>query len=138
MLCPSCSGELRPCRTTHGVVWLCDPCSAGATTLGVFRRVAPRPFVNHLWQAGRAHGQPSARRCPSCTQALLELDASRVELSPSLLLCCRCFLVWLEEPTLEAFRLGRQRLGSGAREVAATIPMRAIGEPDRGFALLES
>lgn len=131
MLCASCSGELRAQRTDHGLVWLCGSCVAGATTLGVIRKVAPKDFVNHLWQAGYAHDRPSAQRCPSCTQPLLELDGARVELSPSMLLCCRCYLVWLERATLEAFRLAEQRVRSVAREAAALSRVEALGEPQR-------
>lgn len=116
--CAACSGELRASRTDHGIVWLCASCVAGATTLGVLRKVSPRAFVNHLWQAAQAHGRRSPKRCPSCTQPLLDLDGSQVELSPPLLVCRHCFLVWLERRTLEAFRLDAQRLRSPLREAA--------------------
>jgi Zn-finger nucleic acid-binding protein len=131
MLCASCSGELQARRTDHGVVWLCGSCVAGATTVGVLRKVAPRSFINHLWQAGLTHGRPSTRRCPSCTQPLLELDGAQVELSPSLQLCCRCYLVWLDRSSLKAFRLDEQRLHSAAREAAALFEVEALGEPER-------
>jgi hypothetical protein len=131
MLCAACASELRPARTDHGVVWLCASCAAGATTLGVLRKVAPRSFVHHLWQAAQAHGRPSRKRCPSCTQPLLELDGSCVDLSPALLVCCRCFLVWLEEPTLAAFRLEERRLRSAVREAEAHTRAEALAEPGR-------
>jgi hypothetical protein len=131
MRCASCSEELRPRRTEHGIVWLCGSCVAGATTLGVLRKVAPRPFINHLWQASQLHGRASAKRCPSCTQPLLDLDGTGVALSPSLLVCCRCLLVWLEKPSLEAFRLEKQRVRSAVREAEAHARVVAASEPER-------
>jgi Zn-finger nucleic acid-binding protein len=112
-------------------VWLCDACLAGATTVGVLRKVAPRAFVHHLWQAGLAQGRASTRRCPSCTQPLLELDGSRVELSPALLLCCRCFLVWLERPSLQAFGLERRPGRAAGRAAAAIGQATGRSEPER-------
>jgi hypothetical protein len=129
--CALCSADLEPCHTDHGVVWICRPCEAGATTLGVLRQVAPRPCINHLWQAARTLGLPSAKSCPSCTQPLLELDAPSVESSPSFLVCCHCFLVWLERPALRALRLTQPRVRSAVREAAALAEVGGLTEQAR-------
>jgi len=89
---------------------------AGATTLGVLRHVAPKAFINHLWQAARLHGSLSSKICPSCTQPLIELRPPQVVIEPALDVCCRCFLIWMERPTLEALRVQPPRpraLGAG-------------------------
>jgi len=106
MLCASCSSALGPRRTEHGVVWVCDRCGTGAATLGVIRKVVPRGFLQHLWQAAQQHGRPSAQRCPSCTQPLDTFDGSPVEMSPALAVCRHCYFVVLERTALAAYRLG--------------------------------
>ena len=100
MLCAACSTALRPRGTPYGVVWVCARCGAGAATVPVIRRVVPRGFVQHLWQAARLHGRPSAQRCPSCTQPLSTFDGSPVEVSPVVSVCCHCFFVVLERSAL--------------------------------------
>lgn len=83
----------------------CETCFAGATTLSVLKRVAPREFINHLWQAGRKVGKPSGKACPSCTQPLVELRPPEIEITPKIDLCLHCFLVWMERDTLRAVPL---------------------------------
>jgi hypothetical protein len=131
MLCACCSQPLEYRRTTHGIVWVCPPCLAGATTLGVIRSVAPREFVNHLWQAARRASTASAKRCPSCTQPLTDLSGAVAELRPSLEVCCRCFLIWLDQPALSALRLDRARTRSIAAEAEALHRIDALVEPLR-------
>jgi hypothetical protein len=117
MRCPTCAGPLVSQPGRHGIVWVCGACVAGATTLGVLRHVAPKAFINHLWQAARLHGSLSAKACPSCTQPLLELRPPQVVIEPRLEVCCRCFLIWMERPTLETLRVQPGRppaLGTGA------------------------
>jgi hypothetical protein len=105
MRCATCSGPLVSQPGRHGIVWVCGACVAGATTVGVLRHVAPKAFINHLWQAARLHGSLSAKACPSCTQPLLELRPPQVVIEPRLEVCCRCFLIWMERPTLLALRM---------------------------------
>jgi hypothetical protein len=100
MLCPSCSSELRPRGSAHGIVWICDACGTAAATLPVLRRAAPRAFAQHLWQAALAHGKPGAQRCPSCTQPLLDFAGSPVTVAPVVSLCCRCYFVVFERSAL--------------------------------------
>jgi hypothetical protein len=52
-----------------------------------------------------------------------------VEFSPSLLLCCRCFLVWLDRPALQALRLAQPRVRSAIREAGALAEARALAAP---------
>jgi hypothetical protein len=105
MPCSECGEPLEARHVAHGTVWVCTPCGAGAATLGVIRRVAPRDFVRHLWQAARLHGRASARRCPSCEQPLLTFRDSKAAVSPEVEVCCRCFFVWLSRRTLASFSL---------------------------------
>ena len=120
--CALCRADLEPSRLPHGIVWICRSCEAGAVNLGVFRQVVPRGFVNHLWRAVKLYGLPSRKTCPSCAQPLLEVDAKRVQLSPALEVCCRCFLVWLERPVLARLRQRTPRLRSSIRELDAPPP----------------
>jgi Zn-finger nucleic acid-binding protein len=110
MRCASCQGPLTSQPGRHGIVWVCGRCVAGATTIGVLRHVAPRAFIHHLWQAARHHGAPSRKACPSCTQPLLELRPPQVQIQPALDVCCRCFLIWMERPALDALRMGAAAL----------------------------
>ena len=126
MRCARCAGPLAAQAGRHGLVWVCADCVAGATTLGVLRHVAPRAFINHLWQAARLHGEPSRKACPSCTQPLVELRPPKVEIEPALEVCCRCFLIWMERATLAALRVetpGRARpvLALAAGEIADAL-----------------
>jgi hypothetical protein len=100
MLCAACSAALAPRRTAYGVVWVCARCGTGAATVPVIRKVVPRGFLQHLWQAARLHGRPSTQRCPSCTQPLSTFDGSPVEVSPVVSICCHCFFVVLERSAL--------------------------------------
>ncbi len=102
--CPLCHAPLEGVTGRHGVVWVCRLCEAGATTVGVVRQVAPREFVNHLWQAAQTHGVASPLRCPSCTQALISLGPE-VAIEPAAQVCVRCFLVWLGQDSLAALPL---------------------------------
>ena len=123
MRCPICAGPLVSQPGRHGIVWVCGGCVAGATTLGVLRHVAPKAFINHLWQAARLHGSLSSKACPSCTQPLLELRPPQVVIEPALEVCCRCFLIWMERATLETLRVQPPRpkaLGAGGRSLRAT------------------
>jgi hypothetical protein len=109
MRCATCAGPLSAQGMRHGLVWVCRDCAAGATTLGVLRHVAPRAFVNQLWQAARRHGTPSRKACPSCTQPLVELRPPQVRIEPPIDVCCRCFLIWMERATLAALHAERTR-----------------------------
>ena len=108
--CPACSGPLEPCTTDHGFVWVCRACRAIAANLAVIRKVAPRQFVKYLWLAALQLGRPSRQLCPSCAQPLLSLGPE-VEVSPACKVCCRCFLIWFDEPARAAFRLSSRPAG---------------------------
>ena len=130
MRCATCGGPLTSQPGRHGIVWVCGICVAGATTIGVLRHVAPKAFINHLWQAARLHGSLSRKICPSCTQPLIELRPPQVEIEPALDVCCRCFLIWMEKPALTALAGAAPPrtilLGPGAARVPPREGQRAL------------
>ena len=93
--CPLCRSALIPAQTSHGLVWLCRRCRAGAATLPVLRQVAPKEFVNHLWQAALHDGRRSRLACPSCGQPFTTFAKGRVVMRPRLDVCTTCVWVWL-------------------------------------------
>ena len=101
MPCPTCGADLEPTQGQHGIVWLCRPCRAGAATLPILRQVAPRNFVNQLWQAALQNGVPSAQICPSCTQPFTTFTGSSARVEPNLEVCTRCYWVWLNSASLK-------------------------------------
>jgi len=105
--CPICARPLETVRGKHGVFLACVDCQAGATTLPVLKKVAPREFVDHLWQMIQRHGEPSKRSCPSCARALLEAPAE-VELEPRVDVCLPCYLVWLDATALAQAPVGER------------------------------
>lgn len=115
MPCPSCHAELEAMSSKRGIVWLCRSCHAGAATLPILRQVAPRGFVNQLWQAARLEGQASSRICPSCTQPFTTLRGSPAGITPHLEVCTRCHWVWLSRSSLASLTRLRDpdRLASG-------------------------
>lgn len=124
--CPICSDPLTLYATDHGIVWVCAACRAFGANLAVVRKVAPRPFVKHLWLAAVQLGIPSKRRCPSCAQPLLRFGAD-VEVSPSCKVCCRCFLIWFDAapdgaPVIEASDDPLARAFRAIRQLAETVP----------------
>jgi hypothetical protein len=74
----------------HGLVWVCRTCRAGAATLPILRQVAPRTFVNRVWQAALHDGRGSRILCPACRKPFIEFAGAR-----QLKVCVRCFWVWL-------------------------------------------
>jgi ribosomal protein L37AE/L43A len=118
--CPSCGAYLERGKGRHGLVWLCRACRAGAVTLPILRQVAPRAFVNGLWQAALHDGRPSAARCPACGQPFTGF--ARGDVAARIKVCVRCFWVWFGAETLLAFSapvaLPPPPLGAGARRDA--------------------
>lgn len=100
--CPLCKEALEPTKGRHGLVWVCRMCRAGAVTLPILRQVAPRPFVNQLWQAALHHGRPSRVVCPACTQPFTEFGEATAADHPQLKVCVRCFWVWLSPEGLSS------------------------------------
>jgi hypothetical protein len=114
LICAACPNELRAHGSAHGLVWICDACGTCAATVAVVRRVVPRGFVQHLWQAARTHGRPSAQRCPSCTQPLLDFAGSPVTVAPVVSVCCRCYFVVFDRSALAVGPARRPALLAGA------------------------
>jgi hypothetical protein len=100
--CPLCKEALEPAKGRHGLVWVCRTCRAGAVTLPILRQVAPRPFVNQLWQAALHHGRISKVVCPACTQPFTECGGVSAAANPQLQVCVRCFWVWLSPDGLSS------------------------------------
>ena len=103
-LCPLCGDPLTPTWSRFGLVRVCAACVGGTTTLSVLKRVAPKEFINHLWQAAHGSGRPSVKKCPSCRQPLLRLGPG-VEIEPEIDVCIRCYVVWFEQVALEQLQL---------------------------------
>jgi ribosomal protein L37AE/L43A len=95
--CPLCGECLERGQGRQGLVWICRSCCAGAVTLPILRRVAPRPFVNQLWQAALHQGCRSSLVCPACTQPFTEIVSAAF---PQILVCVRCYWVWLGSDVL--------------------------------------
>jgi len=104
--CPLCRGSLERAQGRHGLVWLCRECRAGAVTVPVLRRVAPRAFVNDAWQTALRRGRRSRLVCPACAEPFVEVSVGRAD--PRMKACVRCFWVWLNPHALAAV-LGTRR-----------------------------
>jgi hypothetical protein len=96
--CPLCGGALERGRGRKGLVWLCRDCRAGAVTLPILRQVAPRPFVNRLWQAALHAGRASHLLCPACGMPFAEVANG----DPRIKACVRCFWVWMDAEQIDA------------------------------------
>jgi ribosomal protein L37AE/L43A len=104
--CPSCRGSLEPTKGRHGLVWLCRSCHAGAATLPILRQVAPRAFVNHLWQAALHDGRRSPLVCPSCARPFTKFARAGAAVGAQIEVCVRCFWVWLSPSALSSLSAG--------------------------------
>jgi hypothetical protein len=74
-------------------------------TLPILRQVAPRAFVNHLWQAALHGGHASRLVCPACDQPFTEFAEPQAQIKT----CVRCFWVWFSAD-------GARRLLDGAMD----------------------
>ena len=83
----------------------------------ILRKVAPRPFVNQLWQTALHHGRRSSLFCPACTHPFTEVASGGVA---RIRACIRCYWVWLDCEALDAVT------ALGASTTALPPPRRAI------------
>ena len=97
--CPLCGDSLERGQGRRGLVWICRQCFAGAVTLPILRTVAPRPFVNQLWQAAQHCGRDSALVCPACALPFIEIASPAF---PQVRVCVRCYWVWLASDVLSS------------------------------------
>jgi hypothetical protein len=97
--CPHCGESLERGQGRQGLVWMCRNCFAGAVTLPILRRFAPRPFVNQLWQAALHHRRDSALFCPACALPFTEIMGAAF---PQIRVCVRCYWVWLSADVLSS------------------------------------
>lgn len=137
LACPSCGEYLERGAGRYGLVWICRECRGGAVTVPVLRRVAPRGFVNRLWQAALHEGRPSRRTCPACVQPFIALGWPRPAGPAAIEVCVRCYWVWLGSEVLDALTTGRTSLDGdragllghdgGDRAAAETRHRRIVG-----------
>src|SRR5439155_18873961 len=104
LLCPACRAPLTEMRTGNGIIWRCEKCDGRAVGLQLLRRTFAPESINPLWLHAIHNEGRTARPCPSCGNAMIEvaLDSSsgiRVEV------CRICEFVWFdsgETQTLQA------------------------------------
>jgi hypothetical protein len=95
--------------------------------------VAPRAFVNNLWQAALHDGRVSTLICPSCMRPFTRLVGPRA--NARLEVCVGCFWVWLGPRALSALSsptTGLPALAPGKAVVRRTVvseSARAPAEP---------
>ena len=120
--CPRCGDVLERGAGRQGLVWICRTCFGGAVTLPILRKVAPRPFVNQLWQTALHHGRRSSLFCPACTHPFTEVASGGVA---RIRACIRCYWVWLDCEALDAVT------ALGSSTTALPPPRRELPPPRR-------
>jgi len=108
--CPVCGDVLERGAGRQGLVWICRACLGGAVTLPILRKVAPRSFVNTLWQTALHRGRRSSLVCPACTHPFTEVASGG---TARIRACIRCYWVWLDCDALDAVTA----LGAGSTEL---------------------
>lgn len=104
--CAGCGESLERGAGRHGLVWFCRDCRAGAVTLPVLRQIAPRTFVNRVWQAALHESRPSRQWCPACAQPFSELGHDPLWGGAPIKVCTCCHWVWFSADALERFAPG--------------------------------
>ncbi len=114
--CPLCGDVLERGAGRQGLVWICRTCHGGAVTLPILRKVAPRGFVNALWQTALHRGRRSSLDCPACTQPFTEVASGG---APGIRACVRCYWVWLDVDALDVLTAagGSRELPGPPREL---------------------
>src|SRR6266536_4928390 len=133
LLCPACRIPLTEIRTGNGIIWRCEKCDGRAVGLQLLRRTFTPESINPLWLHAIHNEGSSARPCPSCGNAMIEvaLDSSsgiRVEV------CRICEFVWFdsgETQTLQARPLPKPK-PQKAREAIALAKVQHLAEQARG------
>jgi Zn-finger nucleic acid-binding protein len=136
LLCPTCRIPLTEIRTGNGIIWRCEKCDGRAVGLQLLRRTFTPESINPLWLHAIHNEGMSARPCPSCGNAMIDvaLDSSsgiRVEV------CRICEFVWFdagETQTLQARPLSKPPppLPQKARETIALAKVQQLAEQARG------
>jgi hypothetical protein len=101
--CAGCGASLERGAGRHGLVWFCRDCRAGAVTLPVLRQIAPRTFVNRVWQAALHESRPSRQWCPACAQPFSELGYDALWGWAPIKVCTCCHWVWFSADLLATF-----------------------------------
>lgn len=97
--CPRCGPPMDRVPGSGG--FRCGECAGQGVTVGMLRREVDADAVNRLWQAA-VQAPPAGVRCPSCTHAMVALDAFGVELD----ICRTCQWVWLDAGERDALPAG--------------------------------
>jgi Zn-finger nucleic acid-binding protein len=136
LLCPVCRIPLTEIRTGYGIIWRCEKCDGRAVGLQLLRRTFTPESINPLWLHAIHKEGRTARPCPSCGNAMIEvaLDSSsgiRVEV------CRICEFVWFdsgETQTLQARPLPKPPtpLPQKVREAVALAKVQQLTEQARG------
>ena len=136
LLCPACRLPLTEMRTGNGIIWRCEKCDGRAAGLQLLRRTFTPESINPLWLHAIHNEGSSARPCPSCGNAMIEvaLDSSsgiRVEV------CRICEFVWFdagETQTLQVRPLPKPQvpMPQEAREAIALAKVQQLAEQARG------
>jgi Zn-finger nucleic acid-binding protein len=103
ILCPACRLPLTEMRTGAGILWRCEKCDGRAVGLQLLRRAFTPESINPLWLHAIHNEGRSARPCPSCGNAMIEvaLDSSsgiKVEV------CRICEFVWFDAGETQTFQ----------------------------------
>lgn len=119
-------------RTGNGIIWRCEKCDGRAVGLNLLRRTFTAASINPLWLHAIRNEGGSARPCPSCANAMIEValdesSAIRVEV------CRICEFVWFdagETQSLQPRPLPKkpEPLPQEAREAIAIAKVKAMAE----------
>ncbi len=94
--CPKCQLPLTRIGTSMGVFWTCNGCGGRAVTVELLRRIFTPDSINTLWRhAITGKEPPSARACPSCRRAMLEVPLSDTD-TVRVDVCRLCHFVWFD------------------------------------------
>src|SRR5205823_12725464 len=120
------------------IIWRCEKCDGRAVGLQLLRRTFTPESINPLWLHAIHNEGSSARPCPSCGNAMIEVALAsssgiRVEV------CRICEFVWFdsgETQTLQARPLPKPKpqvvLPQKAREAIALAKVQQLAEQARG------
>lgn len=133
MVCPRCGKPLALEKHLHGGLWRCPQCSGVAANLAVLRRHLEEEVARDFWRRARQASVPSARRCPSCSQALREFVARHDQQSLRLDLCRPCQLMWFDRGELEVFPESKKVQPSEIDQQVALAQIQAGPAIDQGL-----
>lgn len=100
LICPRCSLPLKQEQVARRNFWVCDNCSGRAVTLELLRQTFTPASINPLWlHAIRGEGTTGCR-CPSCRNAMTQVDLSE-NTAVNVDVCRICHFVWFDSHEIE-------------------------------------